>query len=64
MSNTKQKIPSCDRIFVLEEPNGLDVHVPQAHNLQKTVATKSSKKCACKRIADAHVPFCERGGAR
>ena len=24
MNNTKQKIPSCDRIFVLEEPNGLD----------------------------------------
>ena len=24
MNNTKQKIPSYDRIFVLEDPNGLD----------------------------------------
>ena len=46
-------------LFLLEKPNGLDA----LKNRKKVVMSQRRYERACKRIADANVPFCEKGGA-
>ena len=42
----------------------IDAYAPQVRSSQKVVVSQRRYECVCKRIADAHVPFCEKGGAR
>jgi len=46
----------------VEEPNGLDAHVPKARSRKKVVATANRRECACKRAGEPSVPFYEKGG--
>ncbi len=51
--------------FFLKKPNGLDeLSAPQAQNRKKVVVSQRRYERVYKRIDDANVPFCEKGGAR